>query len=230
MTELIRTLLTEYGMERYADRADAFATLLSDLFSVNESMNLTAITEPRDAIIRHVIDSLTVADKIPEGAEVIDVGCGGGFPTLPLAIARPDLTITALDSTAKKLTFVDSMARKLSLNVKTLAKRAEEIPECRERFDVAVSRAVARMNLLVELCLPQVKVGGRLIAMKAQSGEEELKEALGGIEKLGGKVVETDAFTLPDAGERYLVTVEKISHTPAAYPRPWGKIKKKPLS
>lgn len=229
MTELIKELLTAYGMERYCDKADAFNVLLSDLFSVNESMNLTAITEPRDAIIRHVIDSLTVADKIPAGAEVIDVGCGGGFPTLPLAIARPDLVFTALDSTAKKLTFVDAMARKLSLNVTTLAKRAEEIPECRERFDICVSRAVARMNLLVELCLPQVKVGGRLIAMKAQSGEEELKEALGGIAKLGGKVVSADAFTLPDAGERYLITVEKIFPTPAAYPRPWGKIKKKPL-
>ena len=229
MTELIQTLFTEYGMERYADKAKSFSLLLRELLAFNEHTNLTAITEPREIIIRHFIDCLTVADLIPEGASVIDVGCGGGFPTLPLAIARPDLSITALDSTAKKLTFVEAMAKKLSLSVKTLPKRAEEIPECREQFDVCISRAVARMHLLTELCLPQVKVGGKFIAMKAQSGEEELTEALGGIEKLGGKVADTHAFTLLDAGERYLVTVEKITPTPTAYPRPWGKIKKKPL-
>ena len=229
MTDLIKTLFSENNMGKYAEFADEFAILLDSLLKVNESMNLTAITEPHDVIIRHFIDSLTVADEIPEGATVIDVGCGGGFPTLPLAIARRDLTITALDSTAKKLTFVDAMAKKLSLRVTTLAKRAEEIPECREKFDVCVSRAVARMNLLVELCLPQVKVGGKFIAMKAQSGEEELAEARGGIETLGGKVAKTDAFTLADAGERYLITVDKIANTPSAYPRPWGKIKKKPL-
>ena len=229
MTELIRSLFCENNMEKFADKADAFAVLLKELLQFNETTNLTAITEPREVVIRHFIDSLTVADEIPEGANVIDVGCGGGFPTLPLAIARPDLTITALDSTAKKLTFVDKMAKILSLNVRALAARAEEIPECREKFDVCVSRAVARMNLLTELCLPQVKVGGKFIAMKAQSGEEELAEARGGIETLGGKVAKTDAFTLADAGERYLITVDKIAHTPSAYPRPWGKIKKKPL-
>ena len=229
MTELIKSLFAEYGMEQYGDKAESFKILLTELLRVNESMNLTAITDERGVIVRHFIDSLTVADLIPEGASVIDVGCGGGFPTLPLAIVRPDLTVTALDSTAKKLTFVASVAEKLSLNVTTLPKRAEEIPECREQFDVCVSRAVARMNLLTELCLPQVKIGGKFIAMKAQSGEEELREALGGIEKLGGKVADTAAFTLKDAGERYLITVEKIAPTPTAYPRPWGKIKKKPL-
>ena len=229
MTELIKTLFHENGMGKFADKADAFKILLDDLLVFNESTNLTAITEPREVIIRHFIDSLTAADEIPVGATVIDVGCGGGFPTLPLAIARPDLSSTALDSTAKKLVFVDNMARKLSLNVKTLARRAEEIPECRENYDVAISRAVARMNLLVELCLPQVKVGGKFIAMKAQSGEEELAEALGGIEKLGGKLAKTASFTLADAGERYLITVDKTAPTPSAYPRPWGKIKKKPL-
>ena len=229
MTELIKSLFAEYGMEQYGDKAESFKILLTELLRVNESMNLTAITDERGVIVRHFIDSLTVADLIPEGASVIDVGCGGGFPTLPLAIARPDLTVTALDSTAKKLTFVASVAEKLSLNVTTLPKRAEEIPECREQFDVCVSRAVARMNLLTELWLPQVKVGGKFIAMKAQSGEEELREALVGIEKLGGKVADTAAFTLKDAGERYLITVEKIAPTPTAYPRPWGKIKKKPL-
>ncbi len=227
----IRSAFASHGMEAYAEgqKGEAFATLLTDLLAFNAITNVTAITDPDEVILRHFIDSLTVAPLILEGATVIDIGCGGGFPTLPLAIARPDLSITALDSTAKKLVFVENTAKKLSLNVITRAARAEEVPEYREHFDVVLSRAVARMHLLTELCLPQVKVGGSFIAMKAQSGKEELAEAQNGIGLLGGEVIATDTFTLADAGERCLITVKKISSTPAAYPRPWGKIKKKPL-
>lgn len=228
---MIRKVFAECGMSQYAEgeMGEKFAVLFDELIAFNKITNLTAITECEEVALRHFADSLTAADKIPAGATVIDVGCGGGFPTLPLAIARPDLAITALDSTAKKLVFVENMAKKLSLNLKTLAARAEEIPEYRESFDVATSRAVARMNLLTELCLPLVKVGGRFVAMKGASGREELREAEGGIHKLGGSVKEVDAFTLLSAGERVIVTVEKTSPTPQAYPRPWGKIKKKPL-
>ena len=228
---IIRQVFAECGMPQYAEgeMGEKFAILFDELIAFNNITNLTAITECEEVALRHFADSLTVADKIPAGATVIDVGCGGGFPALPLAIARPDLAITALDSTAKKLVFVENMAKKLSLNVKTLAARAEEIPECREGFDIATSRAVARMNLLTELCLPLVKVGGEFIAMKGASGKEELLEAEGGITKLGGTVTDVDAFTLQSAGERVIVTVKKTSPTPSAYPRPWGKIKKKPL-
>ena len=228
---IIRQVFAECGMPQYAEgeKGEKFAVLFDELIAFNNVTNLTAITECEEVALRHFADSLTAADKIPVGATVIDVGCGGGFPTLPLAIARPDLAITALDSTAKKLVFVENMARKLSLNVKTLAARAEEIPECREAFDVATSRAVARMNLLTELCLPLVKVGGKFVAMKGASGKEELSEAEGGIVKLGGSVTGVDAFTLLSAGERVIITVDKIAPTPSAYPRPWGKIKKKPL-
>ena len=228
---IIRKVFAECGMPQYAEgeKGEKFAVLFDELIAFNNVTNLTAITECEEVALRHFADSLTAADKIPVGATVIDVGCGGGFPTLPLAIARPDLAITALDSTAKKLVFVENMARKLSLNVKTLAARAEEIPECREKFDIALSRAVARMNLLTELCLPLVKVGGKFVAMKGASGKEELAEAEGGITKLGGTVTGVDAFTLLSAGERVIITVDKVAPTPSAYPRPWGKIKKKPL-
>ena len=228
---IIRKVFAECGMPQYAEgeTGEKFAILFDELIAFNNITNLTAITECEEVALRHFADSLTAAEKIPQGASVIDVGCGGGFPTLPLAIARPDLTITALDSTAKKLVFVENMAKKLSLNLKTLAARAEEIPEYRESFDVATSRAVARMNLLTELCLPLVKVGGHFVAMKGASGREELCEAENGIVKLGGKVKDVDAFTLLSAGERVIITVEKTSPTPSAYPRPWGKIKKKPL-
>lgn len=228
---IIRNVFAECGMPQYAEgeKGEKFAVLFDELIAFNNVTNLTAITECEEVALRHFADSLTAADKIPVGATVIDVGCGGGFPTLPLAIARPDLAITALDSTAKKLVFVENMARKLSLNVKTLAARAEEIPECRESFDIATSRAVARMNLLTELCLPLVKVGGKFVAMKGASGKEELAEAEGGITKLGGTVTGVDAFTLLSAGERVIITVDKVAPTPSAYPRPWGKIKKKTL-
>ena len=228
---IIRKVFAECGMLQYAEgeKGEKFAVLFDELIAFNNVTNLTAITECEEVALRHFADSLTAADKIPVGATVIDVGCGGGFPTLPLAIARPDLAITALDSTAKKLVFVENMARKLSLNVKTLAARAEEIPECREIFDIATSRAVARMNLLTELCLPLVKVGGKFVAMKGASGKEELAEAEAGITKLGGAVTGIDAFTLLSAGERVIITVDKVAPTPSADPRPWGKIKKKPL-
>ena len=228
---IIRRVFAECSLSEYADgeKGEKFAILFDELIAFNSVTNLTAITECEEVALRHFADSLTVAKMLPEGARVIDVGCGGGFPTLPLAIARPDLVFTALDSTAKKLVFVDNMAKKLSLNVTTLSARAEEIPHLRESFDVAVSRAVARMNLLSALCLPLVKVGGVFIAMKGASGMEELDEAEGGIRKLGGNVTATNAFTLGSAGERVLIKTEKIAPTPTAYPRPWGKIKKKPL-
>lgn len=230
--EEIRTILQDAGLAAYADdgRAEAFRLLLTLLTETNKEYNLTAITEPREIILRHFADSLTAAKEIPASASVVDVGCGGGFPSLPLAIARPDIRVTALDSTAKKLAFVEKAAAALSLgNLTTVAVRAEEYRAGREAFDVAVSRAVARMNLLTELCLPLVRVGGLFLAMKGADGPRELAEAEAAIARLGGQVKKTEAFTLLSAGERFLITVEKTAPTPAGYPRPFGKIKKKPL-
>jgi len=232
--ELIKEVFAECGLESYAtdENARRFSTLCEMLIETNEHINITAVTDPRGIVLRHFADSVSAASLIPEGAAVIDVGCGGGFPALPLAIVRPDLEIVALDSTAKKLKFTERAARSLSLNVKTLTARAEEtalLPERRERYDVCISRAVARLNVLCELCMPLVRVGGVFIAMKGSDADNELTEADNAIRVPGGKLAGVKRFRLSDAGERALITVEKVAHTPYDYPRQYAKIKKKPL-
>ena len=187
------------------DACEKLELLFHRLVETNERMNVTAITECSRVALLHFADSITAEKFIPEGSRVIDVGCGGGFPTLPLAIVRPDIKILALDSTAKKLTFVDAVAKELDLKVETLASRAEELAcdeSYRESFDVAVSRAVARLNILSELCIPFVKVGGSFIAMKGQGGNIELEEAQSGIKKLGCSLERVHSLSLLDSGER----------------------------
>ena len=204
------------------------------MLTVNAEMNLTAITEPRDVILKHLADSLSVARFLPEGARLLDVGCGGGFPSLPLAIARPDLWITALDSTAKKTKYVAETAELLGLShLVTLTGRAEELaqaPEYREKFDIAVARAVASLPILTELCLPFVKLHGKMVAMKARLDESEQTNAL---QMLGATRFEKHEFALvSDFSEpetRLILVTEKQGHTPASYPRAYAQIKKKPL-
>lgn len=213
------------------DRSAMFEILAARLVAANEHVNLTAICDEDGIILRHFIDSMTILPYIGDAKELIDIGCGGGFPTLPVAICRPDIRITALDSTAKKLVFVDDIAKELSLNVKTLATRAEEYGQGdgREVYDLAMSRAVARLNVLCELCLPTVRVGGRFVAMKGADGMGELDEAAGSIERLGGRVSGTKRLSLGDAGERVIIEIEKILPTPRTYPRQFSAIKKRPL-
>lgn len=213
-----------------------FYQLTERMLQVNQSMNLTAIREERAVILRHYADSLTVAAFLPQNASIIDVGCGAGFPCLPLAICRPDLTITALDSTEKRIRYVVETATLLQRErFSAIAARAEELartPDCRECFDCCTARAVASLPVLSELCLPFVRVGGTFIAMKAARGEEELLAAQKGIEKLGGEVVTTHHVTLQDGNEqdtRMLIEIKKVRPTPSELPRPFGKISKKPL-
>ena len=229
-----KEIFSSLGLEKYTqgDLPERFEILYERLVTTNKVMNLTALTEERDVIIGHFADSLAAAETIPEGAKVIDVGCGGGFPTLPLAIVRPDVSIVALDSTAKKLVFVSETAKALGLRVETLASRAEDAAKedkYREKFDVCISRAVARLNILDEICLPFVKRGGLFIAMKGQSADEEYAEAKKGIATLGGELVENKKSTLADFGARALLVIEKKSETPIKYPRMYAKIKKSPL-
>lgn len=216
---------------------ETFYRLTERMLSVNEYMNLTAITDTEGVIVKHYIDSLTASKYIPSGARLIDIGCGAGFPSLPLAIARPDISVTALDSTAKRINYIRETAEILNLaNISCVAARAEESAQdssYREKYDIACARAVARLNVLCELCIPFVVKGGRFIAMKANF-EEELTEASNAIAKTGGKLRNSDSFELifPDSDTRdprCIIEIEKISATPGIYPRNNSQIKKKPL-
>lgn len=207
------------------------------MLRVNEKMNLTAITDMKGVILKHYVDSLAVSAYIPEGSNVIDVGAGAGFPSLPLAIARPDLLITPLDSTAKRMRYVADTASELSLaNVTPIAARAEELankPEYRENYDVCVARAVADLPVLSELCLPFVKIGGVFISMKAAKGDEEVENARNAIKVCGGEISEVVRRDITADSESYeqrrIVLVKKTSKTPKDYPRNFGRIQKKPL-
>ncbi len=234
-SEIYTQTLQANGLEPYATPSAAmqFETLYTKLVEFNSHTNLTAITDMEGVILRHFADSLTAAPYIGEKPlKILDVGCGGGFPTLPLAIARPDCQYFALDSTAKKLSFVAQMADTLSLPITTLPVRAEDVantPSHRQQYDLVVSRAVARLPMLCELCLPFVKMGGRFVALKGADGEIELAEAKNAIAKLGGKLVSKRVFTMGDAGGRVILEIQKVAPTPALYPRPFAKIKKNPL-
>ena len=232
-------IFTQNGMEKYVSKehTERLYRLTERMLEVNEYMNLTAITEMESVILRHYADSLTVAELIPQGASAVDIGCGAGFPTLPLAIVRPDLHILALDSTAKRIQYVADTAKMLGLtNVEAVSCRAEdgagENGKYRELFDCVVSRAVANMQVLCELCLPYARVGGRFVAMKAAQAVSEVELAKHAIAKLGGKMVDVVSLALENEDgkeERNLVVVEKIGKTPKNYPRNYAQIKKKPL-
>ena len=217
--------------DRALERFDLYARLLCDW---NEKINLTAITDPQEICVKHFADSLSVLAKveIPQDAKLIDVGTGAGFPGLALKIARPDLRVTLLDSTKKKLMVLDDISQKLELDVELLHKRAEEAGQSRpyrEQFDVATARAVANLAVLSEYCLPFVKVGGRFLAMKSAKTQEELAGAKKAIGQLGGRVETVHTLQLETAGERTILELKKQSPTPAQYPRPSAKIARFPL-
>lgn len=218
------------------ERIEKLFELTKIMLEVNEKMNLTAITDINGIILKHYADSLTVSEYIPNGAKVIDVGCGAGFPTLPLAIFREDLNITALDGTAKRIKYVDDTAKALGLeNVTAVSARAEEMGKdvkYRESFDVATARAVAALPILSELCLPFVKKNGCFVAMKASKGSEELELSAKAIELCGGKTETVKEFDLTSESEierRIIISVRKKQNTPPKYPRHYSQIMKKPL-
>lgn len=232
--ELLSSNAASLGVDLSEDMLDKFDLLASLLIEQNKTMNLTAITQPNDVVVKHFADSLSLlsAIEVPQSAKVLDLGTGAGFPGLPLLIARPDIRLTMVDSTAKKLAYVASTLDKLSLSAETLHARAEEAgkdPAYREQYDIVCSRAVAALNVLCEYCLPFVKVGGTFVAMKSAKAQEELQLAEKAISTLGGKTVGQKSFTLSDGGERTLIIIKKISQIPPKYPRPSAQIAKKPL-
>lgn len=233
-TELLKNDAEKLGIAISDEQIKKFELLSEMLVEQNKTMNLTAITDPDGIAVKHFADSVSVltAYDIPVGARVMDIGTGAGFPGIPLLIMRPDIDLTMVDSTAKKLRYVQSTVDSLGLIATTLHTRAEEAgqsKEYREQFDVVCSRAVAALNVLCEYCLPFVKVGGMFIAMKGAKAQEEIADAKAAIKLLGGKIVSEKTFTLSDGGERNIVVIKKISHIPPKYPRPSAQIAKKPL-
>ena len=223
------------GFDLATPQLEQFRQYADLLVEWNQKMNLTAITEPSEIVTKHFIDSLYGLPYLPNGGTLIDVGTGAGFPGIPLKIARPDISLTLLDSLNKRLTFLNEVVRALALpDVKTIHSRAEEgatkKSPLREKFAVATSRAVAQLTAVAEYCLPYVKVGGVFLAYKGGDVEEECKQAKNAVKTLGGDIRDIVSYTIPTTDITHtVVVIEKIKETADIYPRQQGKISKKPL-
>ena len=231
MRQTLQDGLPALGFALSDKQLDTLCAYGAAMLEKNQVMNLTAITDPREVARLHFLDSLTLLDcaDFRDGARVIDVGCGAGLPGVPLKIAAPGLELTLLDSLGKRMDWLRTLLPELGVDAEVVTARAEDaVKDRRERYDVAVSRAVARLNILCELCLPYVRVGGRFLAMKGQRLDEELDEADGAIEILGGRLLTVREFPIGDAVHRVAV-IEKAAPTPPRYPRRYSKIKAEPL-
>ena len=237
MTDIRQELLEKakaMGIKLTAQQADQFQTYMELLLEWNEKINLTAITQPEEVVEKHFLDSLTLLSwgKLKQGAKVIDVGTGAGFPGIPLKIARPDIDLTLLDGTMKRLNFLGEVCTALKLSARRIHKRAEEAgldKTMRERYDVATARAVANLPVLAEYCMPLIKMKGYFIAMKGPGAEQELEAAGNALDILGSGEPEVLPLTLPGGEERSLVICQKLGFTPKGYPRHGGTILKHPL-
>lgn len=233
--ELLKEKAEKFGVkldEEALERFDSYARLLVQW---NEKINLTAITDPDEIVVKHFVDSLSVfsAVDIPQGTRVIDVGTGAGFPGLAMLIARPDIDLTLMDSTNKKLNVIRDILENIGLSANVEHKRAEDAGQMkafREQYDFATARAVSNLRDLSEYCLPFVKVGGMFISMKSAKADEEIEQAKKAISVLGGKIAEKKTFELENAGERTVILIKKLSSTPDKYPRPSAKMVKNPIA
>jgi 16S rRNA (guanine527-N7)-methyltransferase len=215
--------------------ASILERLTRHMQETNKELNLTAICDDDGIILKHLVDSSAIIPFINNDARIVDIGCGGGFPSLVIATLKPSATILAVDSVTKKVNYVKSTAELLGLNnISVSNERAEVMGQgpLRQSFDIACARAVGRLNLICELCLPLVKVGGCFLAMKSLATSEELNEAEKAISTLGGKVENVFSYTLTNGKEeieRSIIVIRKISNTPIKYPRNNSQISKKPL-
>ena len=230
MIELARMINVKLTEEQVED----FFKYMNLLLEWNEKINLTAITDVDDIILKHFIDSMTVLKYIEKDKSIIDVGTGAGFPGIPIAIMREDVKITLLDSLNKRINFLNEVCSELKINnIETIHGRAEEAgqnKQYREKYDIAVSRAVANMTTLSEYLIPFVKVGGICICMKGSEIDHELEQAKFAIKELGGKIEKVEKFNLPDSDiERNIVIIKKIKPTPNRYPRKAGMPSKMPI-
>lgn len=236
--EIFAEELANYGFKLSSKQKEQFATYYNKLIEFNKKVNLTRITNKNEVYLKHFFDSITplleFSDLFKGEKSLCDVGAGAGFPSLPIKILCPDLSITIVDSLGKRLKFLDELVSDLSLDKVTLVhSRAEDAGQnknLREKFDLVTGRAVARMSVLSEYCLPLAKVDGYLVALKGPKAQDELAEAKNAIEVLGGSVKEVKELTLPDTDdERTLIVVKKVKATPKKYPRQAGTPNRKPL-
>ena len=222
------------GFNFSVEQLEKFYKYMNLLIEWNEKMNLTAITEPNDIILKHFIDSITINKYIENSVKVVDVGTGAGFPGIPLSIIRPDLQITLVDSLNKRLIFLQEIKKELELkNIDIVHARAEEFGQnknYRETFDIATSRAVANLSTLSEYLVPLVKIKGKCVCMKASDAEEEIKQAENAVNILGGKIVKVEKFNLPNSDiGRTIIIINKEKSTNGKYPRKPGTPSKEPL-
>lgn len=235
-SEILTAVADEYGLQLTEEQVGAFNSYFEMLVEWNEKINLTAITDPQEVAVKHMIDSLSCYDQavFTNGARIIDVGTGAGFPGLPLKIFRPDLKLTLFDSLNKRILFLKAVADQLGItDIQFVHSRAEDggkSKQLREQYDIAVSRAVARLNVLCEWCLPFVAVGGFFIALKGYRYSEEINEAKGALELLGGEIVKVEKIKLPGLDDiRAVIYIKKVKKTPFTYPRRPGVAEKNPL-
>ena len=222
------------GVRFSVEQMEQFYKYMNLLIEWNEKMNLTAIIEPSEIILKHFIDSITILKDIKDGSTVVDVGTGAGFPGIPLSIMNPTLKITLVDSLNKRLIFLQEVIKELNLkNVELIHARAEEFgrnKKYREKFDIATSRAVANLATLSEYLLPLVKINGQAISMKAGNASQEIEEAQKAIKTLGGHINRIDEFYLPQTDiARTIIIIDKIKETPNQYPRKAGTPSKEPI-
>ena len=230
MYETLTSGLPNLGLDLTDDTCHTLCAFGEAVVRPNEVMNLTAITEPDQVAKLHLLDSLSVVKTVDlSGKRLIDVGCGAGFPGVPVKIACPNAQVTLLDSLGKRMTWLEQILPELGVDAECVTARAEEFAaKRREQYDYATSRAVARLNILLELTAPFVKVGGAVLAMKGAAAREELAEAKNAIAKLGLKL-ETVADYPMDGTAHSVIVLRKVKPTPPQYPRRYAKIKQSPL-
>lgn len=212
------------------EKIDTLCAFGRALLEKNQVMNLTAITEPQAVAELHFLDSIALLQAVDfQNQRVIDIGCGAGFPGVPLKIAEPSMELTLLDSLAKRMHWLEELLPQLGVQAQVVTARAEEyVRTCRESYDIVTSRAVARLNVLAELCLPYAKVGGVFLAMKGALADEEIDEARRGIAQLGGSIERVYEYPIQDAVHKAVI-IRKQKPAPPKYPRAFAKIKKSPL-